>query len=349
MKRLPLTLPGRVHPGAVQLLTIHGAKGLEARVVFVVDTDAEDGRSDHHTVMVDWPESEPRPTRCAFIRSESKPPPSLKDAMAQEHAAQRREEINALYVALTRAREQLVFSRTQPRVANRQGSWWQRLHDGQAVQDRDLWVPSGPALRGASSASESPTKASLPVLPTLQPLDASQLARSVSVGTVALLEPAQAELAALGQVVHKALEWLTCEPVSQRTAPRIAQAVATACRAVGASSDLSERALPVVSLILSSPELQAWLDPEQLDWAGNEVSLIHGGRTLRLDRLVAKTTASGREWWVLDYKLQHRPQDLPAYQTQMRQYVSAVAQLQPGEVVKAAFMTGEGRLVDVAL
>ncbi|MES2090137.1 MAG: UvrD-helicase domain-containing protein, partial [Pseudomonadota bacterium] len=116
MKRLPLALPGRVHPGAVQLLTIHGAKGLEARVVFVVDTDAENGRSDHHTVMVDWPESEARPVRCAFVRSEAKPPPSLKDAMAQEHAAQHREELNALYVALTRAREQLVFSRTQPKV-----------------------------------------------------------------------------------------------------------------------------------------------------------------------------------------------------------------------------------------
>ena len=37
------------------------------------------------------------------------------------------------------------------------------------------------------------------------------------------------------------------------------------------------------------------------------------GDVLRLDRLVARQAGTTLEWWVLDYKLQHHPQDLPAY------------------------------------
>ncbi|MGH6648745.1 UvrD-helicase domain-containing protein [Aquabacterium sp.] len=337
LKRLPVALPARVHPGAVQLLTIHGAKGLEARVVFIVDADAQEGRPNHFTVMVDWPENESRPLSCAFIRSEANPPPSLMQAMAQERAAQRREELNALYVALTRAREQLVFSRTEPRASNKHGSWWERLKQSNAIGDAPVWIPQAmaPALVEGETTVAS---AQLAVLPKLEALPANPAPFN---------PPAVAEEAALlGQVVHKALEWLTPLALAQRAPAKVEQALQAACRAVGAPAAWTERAEPLVRKILGSEELAAWLDPARVAWAGNEVGLIHGGKVLRIDRLVALDTGSGRHWWVLDYKLQHRPQDLPAYQSQMRQYVEAVSALQPGEVVRAAFITGEGHLVE---
>ena len=339
LKRLPLALPARVHPGAVQLLTIHGAKGLEARVVFIVDADAQEGRPNHHTVMVDWPESEARPVSCAFIRSEANPPPSLSQAMDHERAAQRREELNALYVALTRAREQLVFSRTQPRTSNKHGSWWQRLMDSKAVGQAHAWVPQASPLPLPDVMGEQkPPDAHLAVLPTL----AAQAPKLMPFTP----PPVAEEAALLGQVVHKALEWLTALTTDQRSASRIRQAIQSACLALAAPADLLARAEPLVTQILGSRELAAWLDPGQLSWAGNEVGLTHEGKTLRIDRLVALDSPTGREWWVLDYKLQHRPQDLPGYQAQMRQYVDAVSKLQPGDVVRAAFITGEGRLIE---
>ncbi|MDI1259165.1 UvrD-helicase domain-containing protein [Aquabacterium sp.] len=337
LKRLPLALPTRVHPGAVQLLTIHGAKGLEARVVFIVDSDAQEGRPNNHTVMVDWPESAARPVSCAFIRSEANPPPSLSQAMDQERAAQRREELNALYVALTRAREQLVFSRTQPRTSNKHGSWWQRLIDSQAVGEAHAWVPRSPDPTAVPD--KSTPDAWLAVLPALE-------ARP-GVLEPATLPPMVEDAALLGQVVHKALEWLTAVAVDHRSTQRVQQAIQAACQSLSAPTTVLERAEPLVSSILGSQELAAWLDPDQLAWAGNEVGLIHGGQALRIDRLVALDLSTGREWWVLDYKLQHRPQDLPAYQAQMRHYVEAVSQLQPGDVVRAAFITGEGRLIEL--
>ncbi|MES2089188.1 MAG: PD-(D/E)XK nuclease family protein, partial [Pseudomonadota bacterium] len=225
-----------------------------------------------------------------------------------------------------------------------------RLQEAQAVEEGDLWVPQTPDPGQPESSRAMTPNASLAVLPVLVPMVEPPGARdAAAASTGAAMDPGQAEAAALGQVVHKALEWLTTVPMPQRSASRLAQAISAACRAVDAPPTLGERALSVVTHILSSPDLSPWLDPDQLAWAGNEVSLIHAGRTLRLDRLVAKSTAAGREWWVLDYKLQHRPQDMPSYQTQMRQYVAAVSALQPGEVVKAAFMTGDGRLIEIAL
>ncbi len=96
---------------------------------------------------------------------------------------------------------------------------------------------------------------------------------------------------------------------------------------------------------MSGPPTQPWLDPARLAWAGNEVALHDQGQVLRIDRLVAVYTDAGRQWWVLDYKLQHRPQALEAYRAQMSRYVAAVSALQAGEPVRAAFITGAGEWV----
>lgn len=123
------------------------------------------------------------------------------------------------------------------------------------------------------------------------------------------------------------------------------RAVLNAAKALKLSAEHHPTALHLAGTILRAPALQAWLDPDQLAWAGNEVALQDQGQVLRLDRLVAIDGASGREWWVLDYKLQHRPQALAAYRAQMQRYVAAVSALQPGEVVRAAFITGAGEWV----
>jgi ATP-dependent helicase/nuclease subunit A len=50
---------------------------------------------------------------------------------------------------------------------------------------------------------------------------------------------------------------------------------------------------------------------------------------------------------VLDYKLSHAPEELDSYRDQLLRYRAAVAQAQPGEPVRCAFVTGEGRVVEV--
>ncbi|MFN3860428.1 MAG: UvrD-helicase domain-containing protein, partial [Roseateles sp.] len=112
-------------PDAVQLLTIHGAKGLEAEVVFLLDCDAAPPKAETLGLLLDWPVGQPAPRRAAFLGSEARPPASLQALVDEERTAREREELNGLYVALTRARRALVLSHTPGR--GQATTWWQRL------------------------------------------------------------------------------------------------------------------------------------------------------------------------------------------------------------------------------
>ena len=124
LKRRIVKAASPVLAGRPRLLTIHGAKGLEADTVLVMDADPEATRLDLTTVLVDWPVESAQPLRCAFLYSEYRCPASLQALLARERAAREREALNALYVAMTRARRRLVFSATEPYARAVGPSWW---------------------------------------------------------------------------------------------------------------------------------------------------------------------------------------------------------------------------------
>jgi ATP-dependent helicase/nuclease subunit A len=99
--------------------------------------------------------------------------------------------------------------------------------------------------------------------------------------------------------------------------------------------------------ILAGAGAWAW-DAQVIAWQGNEVALAYQGQSLRLDRLVQRRDA-GHEghWWVLDYKSGATPQDQPALRLQMQTYRAAVQAIQAGQVVKAAFLTATGDLIEL--
>ena len=110
----------------------------------------------------------------------------------------------------------------------------------------------------------------------------------------------------------------------------------------------ARRATGLAQRILAGEGAWAW-QPERLAWQGNEVDLVFEGKALRLDRLVQRKDA-GHEghWWVLDYKSADAPQQQATLLAQMQAYRAAVQQIYPGSRVKAAFLTGQGRLVELA-
>jgi ATP-dependent helicase/nuclease subunit A len=307
---------------AVQLLTIHGAKGLEAHTVFVMDTDPEAQQADRQSVWVDWPVDEPAPARAAFIASAQRCPPAWKDFAALEQQASEREEANALYVAMTRAQEQLVFSRTEPFRRSAATPWWERV----------LGLGTDMGLKAESSA---PTSAGSTVLATDVPIPLWPERRLLS-PPVQL--PTQDETAAqLGRAVHRALEWATQNPQAD-----VAALSAAAARAFGAPSAPAVQG--IVQGILNSVECAPLLRGAAIEWAGNEVPVSNAaGEVLRIDRLVL---LEGR-WWVLDYKLSGSPLHDPDLVAQLRRYASAVAALNPGQPIKAAFITQQGRLLEL--
>ncbi|NBD20046.1 UvrD-helicase domain-containing protein [Aquabacterium fontiphilum] len=346
LKRLPVKLPPRTQHGAVQLLTIHGAKGLEARVVFLIDTDPAPTRADSYSLLIDWPPEQGRPAKVAFVRSERKPPPSLTALFAAEALAAQREEMNALYVAITRAKERLVISRSPGRLT-RDDSWWRRLTACGPLQEAVPWQPE--ALLAADCAPDRAAEAqpvTVRCLPALRWPAAS--AKLSGEGETQAQPDARSDVQRLGETVHRALEWLTRLPAARRTPERVVRAVTHAVAEVGLAASWVAQAEQQVRTILTSGQAGPLLTPERVLWAGNEVPLQHEGQLLRIDRLVAVPHGEGRLWWVIDYKLGHRPEGDAQYLRQMQRYVAAVRALQPGEPVAAAFVTGQGEWVPVA-
>lgn len=102
----------------------------------------------------------------------------------------------------------------------------------------------------------------------------------------------------------------------------------------------------VAGRILASSECARFFDAGALRWAANEVPVSLDGAVLRIDRLVRLDEAGVDTWWVLDYKLNRRPEELAAYHEQLAAYRAAVRQAQPGARVRSAFIAGDGRLIE---
>jgi ATP-dependent helicase/nuclease subunit A len=317
--------PSVAAPDAVQLLTVHGAKGLEADTVLMLDCDAAPPRAQTMGVLVEWKGSDSAPTRFVFLASEKTPPACAASLLEEEQRARHREELNGLYVATTRARERLVLSSVRPARAN-EGSWWTRLEPLCEPTEADEPLVVLPAETGVASFAMK----RMPVLPesaTEQPS-----AKKVADATV------DARAAAFGQAMHRLLEWAVpgepLPPAHVRAAAR--EFMLDAQQARGAAT-LAER-------IRAGAGAWVW-DDRRVDWHGNEVTLVHEGETLRIDRLV-RERASGA-WWILDYKSAARPERDAALIAQMQRYRAAVQHAYPGATVRVAFLTGQGELVNL--
>jgi ATP-dependent helicase/nuclease subunit A len=308
---------------AVRLLTVHGAKGLEAPMVLMLDSDGAAPRAEIMGVVVEWPGEAPAPWRFAFIASESRPPPCSAEALEVERAARQREELNALYVAMTRARSRLVLSSVQPH-ADSGASWWQRL--------QPLCTPLAPAaVVAAATTGNVCERFVLPQLPSFTCTTTEREAPRAATKPVM-----ESDDSRFGQALHRLLEAWTAgsREFARAEVLRVAREFTLTESAAGEAAAMAQR-------ILAGEGAWAW-DRTIIDWHANEVPLHHEGQLLRLDRLVRKTSG---EWWVLDYKSAARPEQQAELIGQLRRYRDAVRAACPGAPVRAAFLTGRGKLV----
>ncbi len=316
--------PAMADANAVRLLTVHGAKGLEAPLVLLLDTDAPEPAAQTMGVLLDWPGQAPAPRSFMLLASETNPPPSAGAALQTEKVARAREELNGLYVAMTRARQLLVLSSLEPRHVNA-GSWWQRL---QALAN-----PVDVTAGAGSGRFEAPDVAPflLPILP-MALMEHAQSAIKKEVNGNPAAAPSLDAL--IGQAMHRLLEWAPLGASAFSSTQQ--QAVA---REFGLDAAQAQQAALMAQRILTGEGAWAW-SPEAIAWHGNEVALSHQGASLRLDRLVRRKDRP--EWWVLDYKSAAEPQRQAELVAQLQTYRAAVQAIYPDETIKAAFLTAQG-------
>jgi ATP-dependent helicase/nuclease subunit A len=332
---------------AVRLLTVHGAKGLESEVVFLMDTDPEARNPESGSLLVDWPVESTHPSAVAFIGRWARLAPSLKPLQEQEKRESDREELNGLYVAMTRARRRLVLSGIEPRRKASDPAWWDRV-----VPLAPAWVPAEPQpLADASTVAET-----VEVIDWPRPALGAPVPRAMP---ASVLASQQTRATLIGEAFHRLLQWAAgpSGPGSRNVTEWLAEATPGAAAEFTLTADEAALAQRAAAAVLASAACRRLLQGPDIDWAGDEVPVADGGDALRIDRLVALRDISApqdlfsdgavRTWWVLDYKLEPRPQDDAENLAQLARYRRVVSALQPGEPVRAAFINGRGELIEL--
>jgi ATP-dependent helicase/nuclease subunit A len=298
-------------------------------------------------VLVDWPGEDTAPRRFVFLARESDPPPSVRPMLEAERSERQREEINALYVAMTRARRVLALSSVQPERDSGRSPYRRIAGLAQLVE------PAPEAACGAPGAPQGLSNDfSLPIVPFPRANWSDYASKNEVIA-------APSEQARQGQAMHWLLEHgaqalLALGDAGPTAASEVAagekggEALVALLRRAAREFDLSDEAVrwaaEAAHRIRTGEGHWAW-DGAVLDWQGSEVALVHGGALLRIDRLVRRRDTG--EWWVLDYKSAGAPQEQPDLLAQLARYHAAVCAAIPGASVRLAFLTSQGRLVEV--
>ena len=302
---------------AVRIMTIHGAKGLEAEVVVLMDANAGESKKDSLGILCEWPEDAVGPTHFSVYGKEAERGLARAALFQQEEAFREQEQWNLLYVAATRAKSILIISGSLSgkEQAPAKDSWYHRLL---AVPEFEL-----------SSSLEAPQPAKDHfVLPLFQPVpQPPQNTPDFSEDNAATLE---------GKRLHALMERLTQDeewPVRMPSLLMLARWLA--CTLEEASIATKQ-----ASCILGSEALVQFFDPARYTYARNELELMHEGKVMRLDRVVILND----QLWILDYKRNNFEWQQDDYQEQLETYRSACSVLFPGRAIQTALITVDGRL-----
>ena len=342
----------------VRVMTVHGAKGLEAPLVILADATADPARLGRPPIAVSLPGE-----RTPFLRptkDELSPP---FDAIVEAQKARDMEEhLRLLYVALTRAADRLVISGVAPKPKKdgsdpRAPMSWHRLV-GEAMTPFARPVERGDgrvtAVHGGEKAVSARGKEKSPIAPlalpdwirTPAPAESrppKPLAPSaIAADDVASAPPSEAMRAAAvrGTLIHQLLERLVPVAPDRRHDVALRWLDRSAgVAAVEAREDIADQ----VCRILSLPEFAALFGPGSLGEAPLAATLADGTVVAgTVDRLLVEEKRIS----VIDFKTGRVPEGVSAipaaHLAQMRAYREALDVIFPGREIRSALLYTNG-------
>jgi ATP-dependent helicase/nuclease subunit A len=356
----------------VRVMTVHGAKGLEAPVVFLVDTTSSPADTQRLN-LIRLPQGNAAPNAPGVVvwaGRKADDPPAVAAARAAMIGETEDEYRRLLYVAMTRAADRLIVGGCMPGNRNevRPLSWYDLIAKGLAASGLHMQIvpppdgmtkrysrleDAGPVMGAALAPSaaraivlpawlRTPALSEAPAAGFLRPSDSSDdQSHGVKPG-----ESAESRARAMqrGTLVHRLLQSLPDVAAEHR---RDAARRYLGRNAGGWTDEQRASLAAEVLALIAQPRFASLFAPGsraevsivgRLERPGRPPALISG----QIDRLVV----TADEILILDYKTNHAPprsaaEAPPAYVRQLALYRAVLAKLYPNRPIRAALLWTE--------
>ncbi len=337
----------------IRLMTVHGAKGLQAPVVLLPDSDRRRTRSEAFLLDAD---------RDLLLRrvAGSERVAAIATLSGLQREAAEAEERRLLYVAMTRAEDRLYLMGYGSREEVAEGSWYDHMARGMhsltggeakplvhwSEQQRDVqakpeaaapeivplpaWAFVDPPDEPEPVRPLSPSRPSLPEPPVLSPLHPS-------------LSPGLTR----GRLVHRLLQLLPDLPASEREAACASFLQQTA---FALSPEQQGEIAREILAVLDAPDAALLFGPQ----SRAEVPLVGLVGTRRIAGQVDRLAVTADSLLLVDYKTNRpsprHPDAVPrVYLQQLAAYALLLRSLYPGRTLKCYLLwTEHARLMHIS-
>jgi len=349
----------------VRVMTVHGAKGLEAPVVILADTTAPPaGHAQHQARILKLPAAVPSaPDRLVWVGAKTEDIAAVADARDRAGQDVENEYRRLLYVAMTRAAERLVVCGVEGERRRPEGCWYDLVCEALAPPvsveepaddgDGTVWryrkeaakdeAPSAAAVAAPDASvlpswlhEDAPAEA-----PRQQPLSPSRAYdEKLDRRADASADGHRKKAMQRGNVVHRLLQSLPDIPKTNR-----AEAAKRFLAHAAKEFTEEERAkiLKPVLAMLDDTRFAALFAPGSRAEVPIVGRIAHKGQTVAVSGQVDRLVITADEILIVDYKTNRRPpsrvEDAPdAYKAQLALYRAVLRQLYPKKTIRAALV-----------
>jgi ATP-dependent helicase/nuclease subunit A len=346
----------------VRLMTIHGAKGLEAPFVIILDANNTDTNVDNSGVLIDWAPQEEGPSHLSLFTSKTLTSPRSEINEAEKQIGEK-ENWNLLYVAMTRARQGLWISgdAKKPTANNPSGfdktSWYGKASSAglivYQVNEQETALAEVEDQAQAFKSKQENAVEDFVLSWNLAQESHTQMLSDIESGVtveVFAVEEGQTgapdpEILEEGTNFHKLLEFLTPDSSNQMQPPVPSEQEIMNWLSV--DQEQAKTLMAHTQRVLETAELKPFLTSGQWVQAWNELDIASEERkSYRMDRLVEFDDYLA----IIDYKLTipgEGSEKHEMYRKQLKNYQAALTRIRNDKPNKAYLISSEGKIHEI--
>ncbi|MBO6632953.1 double-strand break repair helicase AddA [Parvibaculum sp.] len=348
----------------VRVMTVHGAKGLEADIVFMPDTCAAPGGAHDPALLSLPPLGEDGPELLLWPvrrKDEDDVSAGARERLRELRAAEYR---RLLYVAMTRARDRLYIGGYRGINPPSQDCWYEMICEAliplaveiEAENGRKIWRIEGKQKRKVEAPADGEV-GELPPLPVWvaadapsepspsRPLAPSRLppeGTSEPPGSSPVADDGAARFRR-GSLIHRLLQTLPDLPSEER---RVAAKRYLSLSAHGLDESEGVEIENAVFHVLENTKLAGVFAPGSRAEVPVAGMIRFRGRPLLVGGQIDRLCIAEREVIIVDYKTNRPPpktvdEVAPAYIAQMAAYRAVLAEIYPDRVIRCALLWTE--------